>query len=71
MRHFYKCLYINTSVTPTNAQFHNPGIFFCYLAPTCFGIVAIFKEFISTCLHNVPGVSSLKIATMPKHAGAK
>jgi len=45
--------------------------FFSYLALTYFGIVVIFKEFTLTFLQNVPGVSSLKMVTMPKHVGAK
>jgi hypothetical protein len=45
--------------------------FFYYLALTDFGIVFIFKEFTSKFLQNVAGVSSLKIAIMPKHVGAK
>jgi len=71
MRHFNKCLYSNTSVTTANAQFHNLYTLFYYLAPTYFGSVVIFKGFTSTFPQNVPGVSSLKMETMPKLVGAK
>jgi len=77
MRHFNKCLYINTLVTPANAKFHlmstipKSMYFFCYLAPTCFDIFPIFKGLISTFLQNIPGVSSRKMVTMPKHVEAK
>jgi len=43
LEEFQLCSTVKTSVTPTDAQLHS-YVFFCYLAPGCFGIVAIFRE---------------------------
>jgi len=51
---------------------HNSTIyvFVYHLAPTCFGIVAIRRE-LAPRLHQDFDVNSLRMATMPKHVGAK